>query len=43
MGGRWGFIDRNGAVAVKPQFEWVKSFSEGLAAFCVGGQRDAEG
>jgi hypothetical protein len=28
----WGFIDRSGAVVIRPQFQNVGSFSEGLAA-----------
>ena len=30
-GGKWGFIDRNGAVVIKPRFESVEDFSEGMA------------
>lgn len=29
--GRWGFIDKSGAVAVKPAWHYVTSFREGLA------------
>jgi WG containing repeat len=32
-----------GEIVIKPQFERVESFSEGLASFCVGGKRDADG
>jgi hypothetical protein len=28
---KWGFIDENGTVAIKPQFEAIGDFSEGLA------------
>ncbi len=28
---RWGFIDQDGLIAIKPQFSWADTFSEGLA------------
>ena len=28
---KYGFVDRSGRVVVKPQFDWVGSFSDGLA------------
>ena len=31
--GKWGYIDTNGKVVIKPQFYWAEEFSEGLAAF----------
>lgn len=31
--GKWGYIDNNGKILVKPQFIWAEEFSEGLAAF----------
>ncbi len=31
MAGKWGFIDRSGKIVVKPEFEKVEEFSEGLA------------
>jgi len=41
--GKWGFIDRQGNIAIPPQFDLVlddlitgKSFSKGMAAVCVG-------
>lgn len=33
QGGKWGYIDATGKVAIKPQFYWAEEFSEGLAAF----------
>lgn len=27
----WGFIDTQGAIAIDPKFQWVDSFSDGLA------------
>jgi|AP95_1055475.scaffolds.fasta_scaffold09238_2 hypothetical protein len=30
--GRTGYVDRRGRVLIFPQFEWGKSFTEGLAA-----------
>ena len=36
-------IDRSGHVVIEPQFTVAKSFSEGLAAVCVGGERDEDG
>jgi hypothetical protein len=30
---KWGYIDRSGKIAIKPQFSWAEEFSEGLAAF----------
>jgi hypothetical protein len=35
VGGRWGYIDKTGKVAIRPQFEQAEPFSEGLAAVCV--------
>ena len=38
-GGKWGFIDVNGKVAIKPQFEGLGYFSAGLAwARAAGGK-----
>ena len=35
--GKWGFIDADGEVVIKPTYENAKSFSNGLAAVCVDG------
>jgi len=35
MDGQWGFIDKNGEVAIAPQFIRVNSFSDGLAVVGV--------
>jgi hypothetical protein len=34
--GKWGYIDKLGKTAIKPQFDWALSFREGLAAVQVG-------
>lgn len=34
--GKYGFIDTKGKVVIKPEFDTVIAFSEGLAAVCVG-------
>jgi len=34
---KWVFIDKTGQFAIKPQYYWVDSFSEGLA-WVEGGQ-----
>lgn len=36
QGGRWGFIDAGGRVAIAPRFERADDFSEGLAAVREG-------
>jgi hypothetical protein len=28
---KWGFIDKVGNIVVKPKFDYISSFSEGLA------------
>ena len=33
---KWGYIDRDGRIVIKPQFEDANNFSEGLAAVRVG-------
>jgi hypothetical protein len=38
-GGKWGFIDRSGAIAIEPQFELAGFFSEGLAFVVKDGKR----
>lgn len=34
--GKWGFRNGSGSFVIAPQFDWVSSFSEGLAAVMVG-------
>ena len=34
QGGKWGYVDTEGNVAVKPQYAGAKSFSDHLAAIC---------
>ena len=29
--GKWGYINRNGAVVIPPQFEYAEDFHNGLA------------
>ena len=36
--GKWGFIDKTGAMVILPQFGYVSTFHEGLAAVAVGGK-----
>jgi len=36
MKGKYGFIDRNGRIAIQPLFDRVRLFSEGLAVVTVG-------
>ncbi len=38
LDGKFGFIDRNGKVAIAPQFDVAGSFSNGLAAVIVAGK-----
>lgn len=33
--GKWGYIDRNGKIVIRPQFKEARTFSEGLAVVCV--------
>jgi predicted DNA-binding WGR domain protein len=37
-GGKWGFIDRNGKISIKPKYEDARSFSNGLAAVKINGK-----
>lgn len=39
----WGFIDKNGEIAIKPQYYDVHPFSNGLAAVDVGTETDERG
>lgn len=36
--GKWGYVDKSGAMAISPQFEEVYPFYEGLAAVKQGGK-----
>ena len=36
-GGKWGYIDRSGAVAIKPEFDWAGVFSVGMAPVLTHG------
>jgi hypothetical protein len=42
-GGRWGYIDRKGELAIQPAFTAAGEFQEGLALVCEGGQRGRGG
>ena len=33
-GGKWGFVNKDGAVVVEPRYAMARSFSNGLAAVC---------
>lgn len=37
QGGKWGFVNLNGEITIKPQFEEARSFSNELAAVCKDG------
>lgn len=37
IGGKWGFIDKNGEVKIEPQYDDARSFSNGMAAVMVDG------
>jgi hypothetical protein len=37
MGGKWGYIDRDGKFVIPAKFDWALPFSEGLAGVNVGG------
>jgi len=41
--GRIGFLDEAGRIVIPAQFDFVSTFSEGLAAFCIGCQKVPEG
>jgi hypothetical protein len=46
QGGKWGYIDKTGKIAIKPQFDCAWDFAEGLASVQVGMKRgyiDANG
>lgn len=32
--GKWGYVNKNGEIVIKPQFDQAKSFSGGLGAVC---------
>ena len=36
IGDKWGYIDKSGKIVIEPQFDDASSFSEGLAAVCLG-------
>lgn len=38
QGGRWGYVDKSGSFAIKPQFERVQWFHDGLAQVRSGGK-----
>jgi hypothetical protein len=38
--GRFGYIDRNGRLAIQPQYEWAFPFSEGLALIVTKGKKE---
>lgn len=40
--GKWGYFDENGNVAIKPAYDWVGSFSEGLAVVMKKSVNDPE-
>lgn len=38
MNGKWGYIDTNGKVVIKAQYDEARSFSNGLGAVCTEGK-----
>ena len=38
---KWGYMDLTGAMAIEPQFYWVRDFSEGLAAVGIPADNNA--
>ncbi|MCK7461243.1 MAG: WG repeat-containing protein [Sphingobacterium sp.] len=36
---KYGYIDKNGNVVIKPQFDNLNKFNEGIAAVCIGGTK----
>ncbi len=38
--GKWGFIDKSGAIVINAKYEWVSNFSEGLAAVFIGERKN---
>ncbi|EAL1455719.1 WG repeat-containing protein, partial [Campylobacter coli] len=38
LNGKWGFIDKNGEFAIKPKFDDIWDFSEGLAKVKLNGK-----
>ncbi|ECC1273812.1 WG repeat-containing protein, partial [Campylobacter coli] len=38
LNGRWGFIDRSGKFVIKPKFDSIWDFSEGLAKVKLNGK-----
>jgi hypothetical protein len=41
--GKVGFFNRRGQVVIRPRYDFVAPFSEGLAAFCVGCREARQG
>ncbi|MHC1698098.1 MAG: WG repeat-containing protein [Geobacteraceae bacterium] len=37
--GKWGFVGRNGAVAIKPRFDSAGPFEDGLAQVELAGKK----
>lgn len=38
IGGKWGFVDKNGSIIINPTFDYAYNFSEGIAAVKIGGK-----
>ena len=36
VGGKWGFVQADGAFAIEPRFDEAKSFEQGLAEVHIG-------
>lgn len=35
---KWGYIDKNGKMVIKPEYDKAERFSEGLAAVAINGK-----
>ena len=38
IGGKMGFVDRNGQIVIAPRYDYIQGFSEGLAAVEIDGE-----
>ena len=38
IGGKWGFVNRNGEIVINPEYDYVFNFSEGIAAVSLRGK-----
>ena len=38
INGKWGYIDKNGNIAIKPKFDYAEGFQEGRARIVLYGK-----